>query len=577
MYTCSIESRDYSSWTFFESANETPLSITPYENKLFDGDTFTMPLSTIRIVSSSVRDNINIPGVLILENSRCYGRTENKKRLLYKCRPYNPKLPCFLIPYDMQVGFNKNHKNKYITFRFNSWVEKHPIGMLSQCLGDVYDLPAFYEYQLYCKNLHSSITGSINACKTKLRSHPVEFYEKQIFEDVDRFGPILRLDKTKEYIFSIDPSGCLDRDDAISIQEIETQGQGQEYRVSVYIANVWVWLEVLDLWNVIGTRVSTMYLPDKKRPMLPIAIGEELCSLDERKVRFAWQMEFRVVDDPVLGMKINERIAPTLTACSIRVNKNFAYESTNLLSNSHYMLLKRISQQLDPSIKDSHEVVSFWMTQMNIFAARQMKCREIGIFRVLEQKATNEKEQEKEKEKDKEKTKSEQFLQIWESHVSGKYVMYQRENQYQHALLNVSEYIHFTSPIRRMVDLLNQIYWVYRVVQPKTRSTEMESFLEAQTKAIQDLNEKMKNTRKVQTDCELLHKFSTNSDLLNLSFTGIILESSDNKYKIYVEAFGNVVSVISSKPLKIYDKVSCKFFVFNNEDKMYKKVRVQLI
>jgi exoribonuclease R len=536
------------------------LPVTPHEQKLFDGDIFEMPF---RLLSSSVRDNINIPGVLILENSRCYGRTTNKKRLLYKCRPNNPKLPCFLIPYDMQVGFKKNHKNKYVTFQFKSWIEKHPLGMLSQCLGDVYDLPAFYEYQLYCKNLHSSITESINACKTKLRSHPMEFYENQIFEDPDRFGDIVRLDKTTEYIMSIDPSGCLDRDDALSISET-IPGQ---YRVCVYIANVWVWLEVLELWNVIGSRVSTMYLPDKKRPMLPIAIGEELCSLDERKVKFAWQMEFHVVEDSIAGMKIDEHSQPTLTACSIRVNKNFAYESTNLLSNSHYMLLKRISQQLDSSIQDSHEVVSFWMTQMNIFAARQMKHREMGIFRVLEQKSESTRRG---------TSKTEQFLQIWESHVSGKYVVYQRESQFLHALLNVSEYIHFTSPIRRMVDLLNQIHWVCRVVQPKS-SIEMEIFLEKQTNAISDLNCKMKATRKVQTDCDLLYRFSSNKELLHLSYTGIVLESSsENKYKIYVEEIGSVVTAMSSKHLDIYDKVSCKFFVFDKEDKMYKKVRVQI-
>jgi exoribonuclease R len=200
-----------------------------------------------------------------------------------------------------------------------------------------------------------------------------------------------------------------------------------------------------------------------------------------------------------------------------------------------------------------------------------MKKHEMGIFRVLELQKTN-------ADRIRGTSKTDQFLQIWESHVSGKYVMYHHESHFQHALLNVSEYIHFTSPIRRMVDLLNQMYWVCRVVRPNTRSVEMELFLEKQTNAIQDLNEKMKSTRKVQTDCELLHRFSSNPELLLLSYTGIILESNaDNKYKAHIEEIGTVITVVSSKHLEPYDKVLCKFFVFDNEDKMYKKVRVQLI
>ena len=49
--------------------------------------------------------------------------------------------------------------NKYITFRFLHWRKKHPFGQIVVNIGDVTDLPNFYEYQMYCKSLYASIAN----------------------------------------------------------------------------------------------------------------------------------------------------------------------------------------------------------------------------------------------------------------------------------------------------------------------------------------------------------------------------------------------------------------------------------
>ena len=86
MYSISVHNRDYTSWDI-EPHN--PFSDqSPTIHKLFDGDIFNIERS-VQIVKSPVRQNQNIPGILILEKNRSYGRTENKKRLLYRCKPFN--------------------------------------------------------------------------------------------------------------------------------------------------------------------------------------------------------------------------------------------------------------------------------------------------------------------------------------------------------------------------------------------------------------------------------------------------------------------------------------------------------
>ena len=70
--------------------------------------------------------------------------------------------------------------------------------------------------------------------------------------------------------------------------------------VSIYIANVFLWLETLGLWKSLSSRVSTIYLPDRKRPMLPTILSDNLCSLQENQTRFAFALDV-VLDD--IGFK----------------------------------------------------------------------------------------------------------------------------------------------------------------------------------------------------------------------------------------------------------------------------------
>ena len=71
--------------------------------------------------------------------------------------------------------------NKYITFEFRNWDNKHPMGVITQTLGDVTQLTSFYEYQLYCKSLYASIQDFTKATLNKLKERSeLEFVESII-------------------------------------------------------------------------------------------------------------------------------------------------------------------------------------------------------------------------------------------------------------------------------------------------------------------------------------------------------------------------------------------------------------
>ena len=571
IHVCQIEDREYTRWKFDPENTELQ---NPMEYKLFNQDEILVKGSTVKkIVKSSVRGMRDIPGILLLENNRTFGRTPNKKRLYYKCKPYDTKLPHFLVPYDIPIGFNKNFRNKYVTFSFEKWEDKHPLGILSQTLGDVYDFPSYCEYALYCKELHSSITASIKKTKLFMSQKTIEEYKNTIINNADTYGEFIR--RNNEFIFTIDPSECTDRDDAISISYSSCTSGCREYKVSVYIANVWVWLELFDLWENTGNRVSTIYLPNMKRPMLPTSISENLCSLDaDGSHRFGFVMDFIVFENPV---KKDIRIigTPTLNQCSIRVAENFDYEETKLLKNRDYQLLKTMTKKLDDSVNDSHETVAFWMTQMNFYCAKLMKQNKIGIFRTVQQKNRN---------------KSNiteipsgmpHFVRILEQQLSGSYKLFEENTNFSHDSLGFSEYIHFTSPIRRMVDLLNQIKWVIEIISPPLLSDAVTKFYNTQVKQIDVLNAKMKKIRKIQSDCDILFKATFLENFTETVYDGIVVGESDTEIKctVYIDELKwmTEINTSPSSEIKKFDRVQCKLFVFENEEQMKRKIRAQII
>ena len=92
------------------------ININICQSKLFSNDKFQLKDNKVIIIDSPIRQNKKLCGVLELKNT--YGRTTNKKKLLYKCIPYNKELPDFLIPYEITLSFNKSLINKFILFSF---------------------------------------------------------------------------------------------------------------------------------------------------------------------------------------------------------------------------------------------------------------------------------------------------------------------------------------------------------------------------------------------------------------------------------------------------------------------------
>ena len=563
-----IEDRDYTKWSFIneetyreDSENPSPKD-NPIHKKWFNKDIILYdPINeTTTTTYSHIRSNIEIAGILVLEGNKTYGREhKTNKKLLYKCIPDDKHLPVFLIPYESPIHFSKVFKNKYVLFKFNSWDEQHPHGKLTANLGNIDNFEAFYEYQLYCKSLHISLTHFTNKTREQLdlQHHTIE----QILKN-PQFNIQDRRDQTP---ITIDPIGSTDFDDAISIVH-----QNNRTHITVYIANVYVWLEALNIWKSFTNRVSTIYLPDKKRPMLPTILSDQLCSLQECQDRFAFAMDL-IFDNE------NTLIETSFHTVLIRVKHNFQYESQSLIKDPQYITLYDFTRTQDKNITDSHDVVSYWMIRMNAICGQEMAYCKTGIFRqaTLTRSVSNTDDIKT----DNLSTATKRVITMW-NNVSGQYVLY--SENIHHDIMKVSNYTHVTSPIRRLVDLLNQMLLCKSKNLINHFSQDAQEFIDKWLEQLPYINTSMRSIRKIQTDCELLHRCISNPHLLDIHNKGILFDKIEKNdggfvYMVYLEGLNLLTRLKSYTDYDNYTSHNFQLFLFMDEHSLKKKIRVQLL
>jgi exoribonuclease R len=542
----------------------------PAENKLFTNDVFSYDANTteLKILHSSIRVSKNIPGVLVLKGSKTYGRSKNGK-LLYKCIPDDRRLPTFLIPYEMKnVGFSKVFVDHYCTFNFTEWKDKHPQGVISQMIGSVDILDNFYEYQLYCKSLNASIQNFTKDTSKALKNHThdafIENISKKYPEIVDR------TDKSMWNIFTIDPSNSLDYDDAFSIRTLDNGIQ----QLSIYISNVTIWMDVLNLWDSFSRRISTIYLPDRKRPMLPTILSDCLCSLQSNHTRLAFVMDLFVDGDTITDIKYSN--------CKIRVYKNYIYEEPGLLEDKHYQNVFEITKTISKkykyinNVRNSHETVCYLMILMNYNTAKELILKNNGIFRSTIMKRDYSPPENIPEDVCK-------FIKIWNS-AAGQYIdasCLADGQTISHDLLEMDAYVHITSPIRRLVDLLNIIQFQDNLGIIKLSNNALE-FYKKWLDELEYINTTMRSIRKIQNDCNLLHVCTNSPDVMDKIYKGyafdkIVRNDGLFQYVVYLPELKMASRVTFRENIENFELREYKLFLFHDEEKFKKKIRIHLV
>jgi len=175
------------------------------------------------------------------------------------------------------------------------------------------------------------------------------------------------------------------------------------------------------------------------------------------------------------------------------------------------------------------------------------------------------------------------FVKFWNS-TAGQYINgaeLTNEHQTRHDILDMEAYIHITSPIRRLVDLLNMIQ-IQKTLNMITLSEKVDGFYDKWLKDLEYINTTMRSIRKIQIDCSLLDLCNNKPELLDKDYDGYIFDKivrHDGLYQyiVFLPDLKMNSRITIRENMENYDNRKFKLYLFNNEEKFKKKIRLQLL
>ena len=216
----------------------------------------------------------------ISDNNMEEDELENKMKRIVVV-PYDRKIPKIRI----LTSQLKTLKNSRFVARIDNWPinSKYPNGHFVKILGSIGDLQTEIETLLLENNISvlPFSQGVLNEMPNPETWTPTE-------EDIEKRKDL----RMSHLICSIDPKGCTDVDDALSIRKLKNGN----LELGVHIADVTHFVTPDSLSDKEASRrATTVYLADRRYDMLPSALSSNVCSLLSNVDRFAvsvlWELD----------------------------------------------------------------------------------------------------------------------------------------------------------------------------------------------------------------------------------------------------------------------------------------------
>ena len=345
-----------------------------------------------------------IAGLLELNSKVRYGFS-SRNTPIYLFTPFNEAYPPFVVG----CSEKQPSPNRYALIRFeNEWTETFPKGHLQRLLPiDAEEEALFWTY-------------SPRACE-KYRG---------TFPDVPNLDNRQLLKGTT---FHIDPPGCKDVDDVLTIEQDET-----DTFITITIADVATSVPENHPLDLRASTIGQTFYQDSVQPkhMFPPELSENTLSLLPCPVaKPGLSLRFNLADP------IN---TTTWFESAVLTNTSYTYDSI-YANKTLSSILEQMCLTLEAQSSDSHKWIEVAMKFYNIEAAKLLKQHGTGLLRSHTLP-------------DEEKLKN--YVSIdpnlgFLAYNSAKYIDATSEHTH-HWGLDTHAYTHITSPIRRYADLVNQ-------------------------------------------------------------------------------------------------------------------------
>ena len=503
-------------------------------------------IGTGKVTKSKSKSKLStglIPGILSIKSTIIYG-IGKKGGIYYIFKPSDSRYPNFIVL--SRVDTSLYQRNLYAVIKLNQWLssDKYPHGSCEFIIGEIGIIDNEIINRLYANGL-SNHDWTRSLIKKKLINEEITK-----LQNIKAQTP--RLDLTDKDIFSIDPPNCLDIDDALHIENI-----GDElYEIGIHIADVSEYIKsesVIDLYA--KYRMTSLYWSQRTCHMIPSELSENLCSLVANQKRNTLSLLLKITSDGILkDYKFTETII-----CNKR---KMTYDNAEILLEKKDKMLCQLEQILkifrkcgdsnnimnihDNITPRAHFIVETCMITANELCAEFIiKNYDNGILRTHMDKKID--EQHKHINTDTTTSELLQYLYLRSQNAAQYQSFKPCGDNHSHFGLNAKYYTHFTSPIRRYVDLVNHRLIKNVLNSNKNNSDFSEEYFNKICLVANDINKKAKKLAKDITYLNIIDKLDKeNKSLIQCEafIVGIFDKTPSIKIKIYIPQFKLTTNIV---------------------------------
>jgi exoribonuclease R len=300
--------------------------------------------------------------------------------------------------------------------------------------------------------------------------------------------------------------------------------------------------------------------------MLPPLLSEDICSLcadGEKRLAFTMDL-FLDTEANIIDTKFSNT--------AILLSNNYVYECAELSQDPAYTILYELAKRQNASVQDSHDVVAHWMVKMNHICGQTLAQRKAGIFR----KANATPTQSPNIPVGTLPENTRRIIQTYAT-ISAEYVI--SSQPVEHCVMELTNYVHITSPIRRIVDILNQMWlqWELGILPKEMCSSFALDFFGKRLENLGHINDSVRSIRKLQQECETLYKIVENPSIQERAHRGIVVEIDNERKKcvVYLEELNMMITVKEcvKECVHLYKYYEFRVFVFEDEYAIQRKLR----
>ena len=248
----------------------------------------------------------------------------------------------------------------------------------------------------------------------------------------------------------------------------------------------------------------------------------------------------------------------------IKVIKNFRYEEPSLKEYPMYKNIVKVLDRLNMGVENSYKCIERLMIYFNSTIGKTLSQYNAGIYRYCAIDNI-----------DNESVPVELKDYVGWKGIHSCYSLYNEDMV--HEMLGEKSYAQMSSPIRRIIDIINMIEMhIHKKICIVSENTIQ--FKDVWKEKVDIINSKRKAIKILESETKLINYYLSNEVVKDTIYTGYIVAVLSNvKYNVYIPELECSCLLKVIKEIPLYTKITCKLYLLQDEINIVQKIRIHMM